>query len=145
SFIIDRYERMRLTRWVLGLMAGAFLLLRLLFIVGMPAWFNYGLLYIISEQQWLFMALVFWTLAGDLMDVSQATRLMPVIAAGDFGGKLAGIGVSVAAPVLLARLPGFGFEDLLILNGLLYGLAFCIFWVGLRNIRPHTLTKVHET
>lgn len=144
SLIVDRYNRITLTRGILMFMAILFIVLRLLFVFRSPGWLNYGLLYLISDQQWLFFPLVFWTLSNDIFDVSQATRVFPIIASGDFIGKLVGIAVSAAAPNLIAAIPGFKVEELLVFNALLYLIAYIIMGTLLSKIKLRE-ANLHHT
>lgn len=144
SFIIDRYSRLDLTRWVLFGLALAFVALRLLFVFQLPAWLNYGLLFLLSEQQWL-LTIVFWTLINDLTDLSQATRLVPLIANGEALGKLLGIGVAAVTPWLIARAPNVKVEELLVLNAFVYLLAYALFNAGMRTVKVRPVAVSHET
>ncbi|HPH96845.1 MAG TPA: hypothetical protein PKW33_19525 [Anaerolineaceae bacterium] len=143
SLIVDRYNRFTLTRGILMFMAIVFIVLRLLFVFQSPGWLNYGILYLISDQQWLFLPLVFWTLSNDIFDVAQATRVFPMIASGDFIGKLVGIAVSAAAPSLLSAIPGFKVEELLVFNALLYLTAYIIIGALLSKIKLRDTAAQH--
>ena len=84
SLVIDRYNRVVLVRGLMLVLAGVFGVLWILYLLNVPPLINYALLFLVSEQQWLFFPLVFWLLAGDVFQVSQSKRLFPLI--GAFGG-----------------------------------------------------------
>jgi ATP/ADP translocase len=87
---------------------------------------------IISDQQWLFFPLLFWTLAQDLFSPSQAQRLFSLIASMGFVGQLTGLIVVSVTPQLLSQI-GVGAEELLIFNIFIYIFAFLLLSFGLRN------------
>jgi hypothetical protein len=145
SLIIDRYSRIVLTRWLLALLGLIFVAMRILFVFQVPKWLSYGLLYVISEQQWLFIPLVFWILANDVFDMSQAKRLFPVIASGGFAGKLLGIGFAALMPGILRAVPTLKPEDMLILNTVIYFLIFALFMMGMRRVKVRQAKQVHQS
>ena len=104
SLIVDRFNRVRLMGAMSIALAVIFIVLRLMFIAGLPGWLNYSLLYLIAEQQWQFFPLVFWVLANDIFDMSQAQRLFPLIAASNLFGQTLGLGIAAAAPGLMSSL-----------------------------------------
>jgi ATP:ADP antiporter, AAA family len=145
SLVVDKYSRIDLTRWMLFALALSFIVLRLLFVLGAPGWFNYALLYLLAEQQWLFFPLVFWVLANDLFDMNQAKRLFPLIAGIGFVGRLAGIGISAAAPALMARIPTFRVEELLVFNALVYLVIFFVFMESTRKFKVRATVQSTQT
>lgn len=145
SLIIDRFSRIDLTRWILFILGMSFIVLRLLFVFGAPGWFNYALLYLISEQQWLFFPLVFWVLANDMFDMTQAKRLFPLIASIGFAGRLAGIGLSAVMPAIMLRVPALKSEELLVVNALVYLLIFIVFMEGTRNVKVRKTVQGRQT
>ena len=80
SLLVDRFNRLKLIRVLTLAFAVIFVIIRLMFMLPVPAWLNYSLLYLISEQQWLFFPIVFWILANDGLSTSQTKRLFPIIA-----------------------------------------------------------------
>jgi hypothetical protein len=145
SLIIDKFSRKKVVQWILVGYVFAFGGLRFLFFIGAPEGLNYALLYLLAEQQWLLFPVVLWILANDVLDLAQAKRLFPIIAGGDFAGKLFGIVFSGIAPQILKLVPGIVLQDLLLFNATLYLLVFVFMWVGLRNIRIRQSAKTQET
>ncbi len=144
SLIIDRFDRIKLLRGMIFAFALIYVFLRLLFTFQIPGWFNYTLLYLLSDQQWLFFPLVFWILANDVFDMAQAKRLFPLIAVFGFVGQIAGLGLSAAAPSLL-RTRGIDPIELLSLNTLVYLVAYLVVIIGLRKIKLRQTTHKSET
>jgi hypothetical protein len=150
SLIIDRFNRLTLIGALTFILALCFVVVRFLFALAVPANLNYALLYLLSQQQWLFFPLVFWILANDIFDMAQATRLFPLIASGAFVGRLMGIGIAAITPEVMSTQPGFRSEDLLVLNALIYLLAYALILGGLRSVRlrstaQHRGETVRET
>ncbi len=144
SLIVDRFNRVRLMGAMSIALAVIFIVLRLMFIAGLPGWLNYSLLYLIAEQQWQFFPLVFWVLANDIFDMAQAQRLFPLIAAGNLLGQTLGLGIAAAAPGLMSSL-NISSEELLTLNVLIYTLSsFVIAW-GLRSAHIRKTAYRRET
>jgi AAA family ATP:ADP antiporter len=133
SLIVDRFERLTLMRAMTFGFALAFVALRLMVSFQAPGWLSYGLMFILSEQQWLFLPLVFWILAQDIFSVAQAKRLFPLIAGLSFVGELVGLAAAGAAPHLLQR-GGTASEELLLLNVLIYLFA-CLVMLGLSKVK----------
>jgi ATP/ADP translocase len=134
SFIIDRFDRSKLVKTMIIGFAVIFLLLRVSFHLNEPGWLNYGLMLIISDQQWLFFPLVFWTLAQDIFSVAQAKRLFSPIASMGFIGQLTGLLLVSVAPQLLNSI-GVAAEELLIFNVAIYFLAYLLVTFGLRKFK----------
>jgi AAA family ATP:ADP antiporter len=149
SLVIDRFDRLVLIRALLFGLGLAFVGWRLLFAFHAPNWLNYALLYLLSQQQWLFFPLVFWILANDVLDMSQATRLFPLIASLGFAGRLLGIGIAAAAPSLMRTVSGFKPEELLLVNAFIYLIAYMVFSWGLTKVKVRQTVqrqeKVRET
>src|SRR5512137_939476 len=124
SLIVDRFERRKLMRWMMFGFALVFIAMRVMFWLQAPGWLNYGLMFILSEQQLLFLPLTFWILAQDAVSPAQAKRLFPLIASLSLVGELVGLGVAAASPELLQSVGNSGSEELLIFNALMY-LAAC--------------------
>jgi AAA family ATP:ADP antiporter len=104
SLIVDRFQRLRLLRWMILVFVGLYVLLAVMFAIGVPAWLNYALLMLFVDQQLYFFPVIYWILANDLTDMSQAKRLFPVIATFGVIGDIAGMGVSAVAPGILDSL-----------------------------------------
>jgi ATP/ADP translocase len=133
SLLVDRFNRLKLIRVLTLAFAVIFVIIRLMFMLPVPAWLNYSLLYLISEQQWLFFPIVFWILANDGLSTSQTKRLFPIIASFAFIGKLIGIGIALFSPLALSRL-GLSLEDVLAINVIVYCLAFVVSLSGLHKL-----------
>jgi AAA family ATP:ADP antiporter len=144
SLIIDRYERVSLLRWMSFLFALLYVVLRMFFVFGVPGWINYSILFLLTEQQWLFFPLIFWTLANDLFDMAQAKRLFPLIASGNFVGQILGLGVAAAAPELLSRVD-VSSAELLSMSVLIYLLLYLLISEGLRNVNLRRRSRQHES
>lgn len=144
SLIIDRFDRIALVKWITFIFAVVYVILRLLFALGVPSWLNYTFLYILSDQQWLFFPILFWILAGDVFDVAQGKRLFPLIAAFGFIGHTLGLALSAAAPKLLGSL-GVSTVELLTINVLIYLLSYVLAFVGLRGVQIRETTQKSET
>jgi hypothetical protein len=138
SLIIDRIERARLVRIILLAFLAATVGLRLLFALGAPDALNYFLLYLLKDQQWLFLPAVFWVLASDIFSMSQSKRLFPVIAAFGLVGKLTGVVMSIFLPSLIAARTALSISDLLWINAALYAVAALLLTFGLRRSPART-------
>lgn len=94
--VVDRVNRA-------GLGIGLFLIFSLIytgfylmFIVGAPDFLTYGLLAVITEQQWTLLPLLIWALANDTFTVSEAKRLFPLLSAMAFLGGVVGNALAAA-------------------------------------------------
>jgi AAA family ATP:ADP antiporter len=147
SLVVDRFNRVSLLRWMSFVFALFYVLLRLLFVFGVPGWINYSLLFLLTEQQWLFFPLIFWILANDTFDMAQTKRLFPLIASGNFTGQIIGLGIAAAAPGLMSR-ANIPTNELLSLNVILYLLVYVMISEGLHQIKvrqtPHQQETVRE-
>lgn len=144
SLVVDRFHRIRLMAIMTQLIFLAYLFLRLMFALGAPDWLIYSLLYLLAEQQGLFFPLVFWVLANDIFDVVQARRLIPFISSWAFAGQILGLGFAAAAPFVLPRF-GLSSIDLLILNAIIFALAYVFLRRGLRWVRLRRTRHQHES
>ena len=144
SLIIDRFDRKRLLERFCLLLSGVFGLLWLMAALGAPSWLNYGLLYLVAQQQWLVFPMVFWVLANDVLDMSQAKRLFPLMASLGFVGRLVGILLALLWPTLMASL-GLPEQNVLLLCIVLYAAAFAVGYFGLRRLRTRQMTYRVET
>lgn len=125
SLIVDRFNRLRLLRAMIGIFAAIYILLRLMFLFDLPGWLTYSLLFLLSEQQWLFFPLIFWILANDIFDPAQCKRLFPFIGSFSFAGQILSFGIAGLTPLIFSRL-GIPTAELLTLNVILYGIAFVL-------------------
>jgi len=123
SLIVDRYKRLKLLRWMCLTFAGLYIGLAIMFAVGLPGWLNYTLLMLFVDQQMYFFPAIFWILASDMIGMSQAKRLFPIIATFGIIGEIAGLGISAAAPGVLSQF-GLSSSVLIYLVILLYLLPF---------------------
>jgi len=144
SLIVDRFNRITLMRWMTFGFALVFTVLRLMFTFQALGWLNYSLLYLMSEQQWLFFPLIFWILANDIFDMAQTKRLFPLIAGLGSAGKFLGIGIALLSPGLFSRL-GIRSEEVLTLNALIYVLAYLLMLGGLRKVKVRKTRQKRET
>lgn len=142
SLIVDRFERRRLMCWMTFGFVLVFVILRLMFWFQAPGWLNYGLMFVISEQQLFFLPLMFWILAQDIFSIAQAKRLFPLIAGLSFVGELAGLAVTAAAPQLLRQAGGTASEELLTFNVLIYLLACIVAMFGLGKIKVRHMAQL---
>jgi AAA family ATP:ADP antiporter len=133
SLVVDRFDRIGLIRSMIFAFIFVYTLLRILFAFGMPAWFNYSFLYLLSDQQWLFFPLVFWILANDIFDMAQAKRIFPLIASFGFVGQIIGLGMAAAAPRVLGS-QGISSIELISVIVLIYLLALGVVSFGLRGV-----------
>jgi ATP/ADP translocase len=144
SVIIDKFNRVALMQWVAIAFALAFILLRIMFLIKAPNWLNYSLMYILSEQQFVVFPVVFWVLANDIFKLSQAKRLFPLISGWNFIGKLLGIAIAAVSPSIFANL-GIKPEEILVLNVMVYLIAFMILFAGLRNVTTRKTVQREES
>jgi ATP/ADP translocase len=119
SLIVDRFNRVMLLAAMSLIFAVFYVGLRLMFLLDIPGSVNYALLFLLTDQQWLFFPLIFWILANDVFDMAQAKRLFPVIASGGFLGQIAGLGIAAAAPAVLSSLNA-STNELLVMNVIIY-------------------------
>ena len=146
SLLIDRFDHITILRAMSFGFALVFALVLVFFSfdLDIPPRFNYALLYIIAEQQWLVFPLVFWVLANDVFSMAQAKRLFPLMASFGFAGKLLGSVLTGISPSLSQRL-GVTQVGILGINVLIYFLALVILIVGFRNVHIRKRTPRSET
>ncbi|HEY9619631.1 MAG TPA: hypothetical protein V6C78_04635 [Crinalium sp.] len=144
SLLVDRFDRITLIRGISISLGLAFIVLRLLFWLGAPAWLNYSLFYLLSDQQFTFFPLAFWILSNDILDVSQTRRLFPLLASWGFFGNLIGIAIAAISPKLFSLLD-IQSEELLTLNILIYLILYLLFQFGLKKIRVRQTRRSVET
>ncbi|MBC7812329.1 MAG: hypothetical protein H7175_14330 [Burkholderiales bacterium] len=144
SLIVDRFDRLRFLQAMIFIFAMVYVVLRLMFVFKIPDVVNYGFLFLLVEQQWIFFPLVFWILANDIFDMTQSKRLFPFIASWGFVGQILGLGLAAAAPALLRNL-GVSPAELLSFNVLIYLVAYVALTFGLRNIKLRKTQASKET
>jgi hypothetical protein len=144
SLIVDRFDRVKLMSALCVGFALIFVFLRLLFSFGVHQSVSYAVMYIISEQQFVFFPLFFWVMANDIFDMSQSKRLFPVIASWSFVGKLLGLGVTYLTPDIFerVRVPQ---EDVLLINVMIYLIAYMLIFIGLRAVKLRKTVQQTET
>jgi hypothetical protein len=125
TLIIDRFSPVRFVQGVLLVLAGLFVVLRFMIVLGMPDWLTYPGLYLLAEQQYTLFPVAFWLLASVPLDVAQSKRLFPLIAIGSLIGQILGSGLAGISGRLLASWGASGAELLSINAGLLV-LAFLV-------------------
>ncbi|HEU0166781.1 MAG TPA: hypothetical protein VFS62_03315, partial [Chloroflexota bacterium] len=133
AFLVDRFNRLTLMRWVALTFGLALVAIRLLGLTGLPGWLTYALLYGVSEQQFLFFPLIFWVLAEDGLQHRERERLFPVIGSYGLVGKLLGIALSGVAPVVL-HAAGADVLDVLYVDAGMYVLAWAVVEFRLRDL-----------
>jgi ATP:ADP antiporter, AAA family len=144
SVLVDRFDRIQLIRMISFGLGFAFVVLRLLFLIGAPSWLNYSLFYLLSEQQFTFFPLAFWILSNDVFEVSQSTRIFPLLGSLGFWGSLIGIGVAALSPQVFAQV-GLQSEEVLMLNILIYLLIFLVLDIGLSHVKLRRSRQPVET
>jgi AAA family ATP:ADP antiporter len=147
SLIVDRFQRINLLRWMSFSFALFYVVLRMMFVFHVPGWINYSVLFLLTDQQWLFFPLIFWILANDIFELAQAKRVFPVIASGSFVGQILGLGIAAVAPDLLSRMD-VSSAELLSMNVLIYLIIYLVVSEGLRQVqivqRSHKPETVRE-
>lgn len=150
SFILDRYNRKVLLLGVCLIVTLIYALLSGIFLSGAPSWLTYSLLFVVSDQQWLFVPLIFWVLANDLFSMAQAKRLFPLIISMSFIGQIAGIILSATAPNLLSGLHLTPLSFLGI-NTAIFALLSAVVWRFLPSVKHNAApssassVSIHQT
>ncbi|MFQ3583536.1 MAG: hypothetical protein SNJ85_01180 [Cyanobacteriota bacterium] len=144
SIVVDRYNRLQLLSWMVFGFALFHVILRFLFVFEATRGINYGLLFLLSEQQQLFFPIIFWVLANDIFSMTQSKRVFPLIASGEFVGQILGLGIAGFTPLLLSRID-LKTEELLVFNTFLYMIVFILIKVGLQGVEIRRTSNKHET
>jgi ATP:ADP antiporter, AAA family len=144
SLVVDRFDRVTYMRAMAIGFACVFILVRVLFWLHAPDWLNYGLMYLIAEQQLVFFPLVFWVLAGDLFSMTQTKRLFPLISSGGFIGKLIGIAIAFVSPTVMQALK-VGSQEIIFVNIFIYILIFVIILFQFKGRRETKKTQESES
>jgi AAA family ATP:ADP antiporter len=79
SLIVDRFNRGILLSATLVVFSALYGVLLLFFQAGAQSWLPYALLAVVGNVQWSILAVLIWTFANDLLSVSQAKRLYPLL------------------------------------------------------------------
>ena len=144
SLIIDKFNRIRLIKRISVGIAFVFLLLRLMFWIGLPDTLNYSVFYLIAEQQWLLFPIIFWVLANDVLEVAQAKKIFPLISSFGFVGRLLGIGIATTSPLLFSKI-GIQAEALSIplitFNAFLYLSIYLALKIGLAKTKIRKVAR----
>src|SRR5581483_9968928 len=123
SLIVDRFDRITLMGWISLAFALAYTVLRIMFTFGAPGWLTYSLLYLLTDQQWLF---------------------FPLIGGLGFMGQIAGLGITAAAANLLKE-RNVSTVELLSLNVVIYILVYVLVVTRLRGVRIRETTHPRES
>jgi ATP/ADP translocase len=150
SLIVDRFNRFELFRWTAFGFALAFIIMRLLpLVIPIPEQINAGLLFLMSQQQWLIFPLFFWVLANDTFEMAQAVRIFPVIGAWSFVGKVIGNTLALLPPILnragLMAQNELTINAVLTVNIVVYLLLFVVISLGLRRIELRETVQRGQT
>ena len=131
SLIVDRFDRIKLLGGVLLVFMILYTVLPLTFLSkSFPASISYTLIYLLNDQQWRFFPVVFWILVNDIYDPATGRRVLPIIANFAFLGTIVGLGIGA----LDAKME-FGPIRLLLLNGLIFFLAYLVSQTRLRTVK----------
>lgn len=133
SLVVDKVNRIKLSKIVLAVFLVAVAGIRMMFMAGAPDTLNYTLLYLLTDQQWLFFPAVFWVLTNDVFTMSQGKRLFPVISSFGLAGKLFGLGLSLVSPGLFRSMNILPI-DILWVNVAIYAAALALLHFGLRGV-----------
>ncbi len=106
ALAVDRMDRMKLLKWLSLGFALVFLVIRILFLVNIPAWSIYPLLYILTDQFYAIFPLAFWAMVNDLYTSAEAKRLYPIIIMGATLGSISGNGLAAFSGWFLQRTGG---------------------------------------
>lgn len=118
SVLVDRYSRLNLITWLLGIMGIFYLFLMFLFRAQVPDKITFPLLSIITDQQYYILPLAFWALANDVFSVTEGKRVFPLIASGAVIGSLTGNSLAGLSAKFLEQL-SVGAEAIFVLAALL--------------------------
>lgn len=144
SLFVDRFNRVHMIAFVSFGFALTFILLRAMFWMHAPAWLNYSAMYLVAEQQFVLFPLIFWVLANDVFNFSQAKRLFPLVASLSFIGTLAGIAISGISPLLFTMLKLVD-EDILLFNAVIYIASALLILTTLTKMNLREFTKQTES
>lgn len=129
---VDRFSRVNLITGLLLGLAVIYIILLMLFQVGVSEFVTYPILYILADQQFMIMPLAFWALANDAYSVAESQRIFPLVASGAVIGGLAGNGLAAGAAVFLSDKSG-SISYILMLSAGLLVLAVVILRLGFKK------------
>lgn len=121
---VDRFSRLKLVTWSLAGLAVIYLVLQVLFEIGISDFITYPALYILADQQFMIMPLAFWALANDVYSVAESQRIFPIVASGAVIGGLIGNGFAAGPAVYFAEKTGSISSVLILAAGLLIASVF---------------------
>jgi ATP:ADP antiporter, AAA family len=125
SMAVDRMNRMKLLKWLSLGFAIVFLVMRFLFMLNIPDWITYPLLYILTDQFYAIFPLAFWAMVNDFYTSSETKRLFPIIIMGATLGSISGNGLAAFSGWLLQRTGGSA-PSLLIVGTILLLVALAL-------------------
>lgn len=144
SLVVDRFDRKKFMAGVCLVFMLIFICLRVLFLFDTPQWLSYAIMYLVAEQQLIFFPLIFWVLANDMCNMAQSKRLFPIISSWSFVGKILGIGVAAASPMIFSKI-GLPLEEILSLNALIYLVSFLLVVFGLKSQEIRKTAQAKES
>lgn len=103
---IDRTPRLRLLSWLIGGLVVVYLTALTMFSAGLPDWITYPMLYIMADQQFMMLPLVFWALVNDVYAMSEAKRLIPIIGVGAALGSIIGNSLPALSTLIISPSDG---------------------------------------
>lgn len=115
SLIVDRVDRARLGAMLFMGVSLVYLGFYFLFSAGVSDFISYGLLAVVTEQQWTMLPLVIWALGNDMFSTAVAKRIFPLLSAVVIVGGVAG---NVIAAAMSRWLSDHSYS-LLVFNGAL--------------------------
>jgi ATP/ADP translocase len=97
ALVVDRFKRGILALCIFTVFCPIYLGLYVLSTQPFPAWVFYSLLTVVSDQQWLLLPLLVWSLASDVFATAAAKRIFPILGSVALIGAI--VGNSIAAAV----------------------------------------------
>jgi len=130
---VDRFSRLNLVTWLMVGLAMIYLILQVLFELGVSDFITYPALYILADQQFMIMPLAFWALANDVYSVAESQRIFPIVASGAVIGGLMGNGLAAGPAVYFAEKSGSISSILMLAAGLLIASAIFMRFVFIKR------------
>lgn len=143
SLKIDRSNRNKLTIWVLAGLGIAYLTLYIGFMLQLPNWLTYSIFAILTDQQWLLVPLLVWTLTNDAFSTSAAKRLIPLLGLVVLLGQFLGNSMTAAATAFMAG-SELGSINLLLVNASVLVLLSVMFGLSTRIIQINARRAAEE-
>ena len=131
ALFVDRVQRARLAVWLFFGTSLLYLGIYVLFTANVSGLLSYGLLAILTEQQWTLLPLVIGALTNDMFPIAATKRIFPLLATVVIIGGVAGNGLAAA----LGEWLGPRSYALLLVNGVLLLLGAATLWVTLRDMK----------